>query len=983
MTFPPAASVVPDRTVAIVGIGTRFPGGLHGPDTFWQALLERRDATVEIPEQRWKTMVDQIAEEQRPQQPYRAGVVEDIDAFDHEFFGITATEAAEMDPQQRMLLETVVEALTDAGIAPGSLGGTATGVYVGAVCFDQATLAFTPGRRTTMSNLSGTALSILANRVSYFLDLRGPSLTIDTACSSSLTALHYARQALENGEIDTAIVGGVNILLNGAMMAAFHEGGVLGATGATRPFDADGDGYVRGEGAGVVVLRRHADAQAAGDRIYALVRSTAVNSDGRTHGMFAPSSQAQADMLRTACARAGVDPRDVDYIQAHGTGTAAGDRIEAKALSEVLGAGRDSDDPVLVGSVKANIGHLEGGAGVAGVITAALALHHGIIPGTIHHDRMRPNLVRFPIRVPTTAEPWPERARGRARLAGVSGFGFGGTNAHALLQGVEEVPAEPLPTFIPLSAHSETSLRATAARWAPVVASAEDLTAVASTAVHRRDHNGPLYGTRTRQHAAVLAATREEAAAALEALGEGRPHPALFGPGSAPARPPRRVWVFSGHGSQWAGMGRDLYARIPAFAAAVDEVRAVLGAGMDRAPWAPGDPVDDFVSAQHAIFTVQVALARTWESWGITPEAVIGHSLGEAAAAHIAGALSLEDAALLVRVRSELLNETEGTGGLLATDLDAEHARLILDGREGRLAVAVVNGPSSTVISGENEALDRLQAELDAAGAWTRRVDSGVPGHSPILDPLVPRMRTALAGLEPREGRIPFYSTLSATLAAGTDLDGDYWARQMRSTVQLYDTLTAVAGEKHSVFVEIAPRSVLAHAISATLEARGVPLDVVPAGLPERDETGELLAAVARLSTHGHIASGLVPSGLTPVALPAAAWDRGPGSEPHAAPTELGSLLAAANGPQERRAAIVEVLRVMVGEITRTDPADLPLDEELGFLGVTSVALIEIRNRLQQAHPSLIGLPVAIIHAEPTIDRISEEIERHLAAQAL
>ncbi|GAB3209237.1 hypothetical protein GCM10027294_22820 [Marinactinospora endophytica] len=992
--MPPVSGARPDRShaPAIVGIGVRLPGGICGPQALWQALLEGRDAITEYSDQRWDDLLGQLSVEQRPARKWPAGVI-DIEAFDHDFFGLTATEAAEMDPQQRFLLETVIEALADAGIAPGSLAGTRTGVYVGASSFDHAITRFGERDRVTMQTMAGTAMAILANRVSYVLDLRGPSMSIDTACSSSMSAIHLACRDIADHDVDTAIVAGVGLLKSAGMTATFVEGGVMASSERVRPFDAGGDGYVRAEGAGVLVLKRREDARASRHRVYATVLSTTANSDGRSLGLFAPNPEAQADMLRTACARAGVDPRDVDYVQAHGTATAAGDRVEAKALSEVLGAGRAPDDPLLVGSVKSNVGHLEAGAGVIGVITAALALHHATIPPTINHDRIRPNLARLPLRVPTQVLPWPKRAQGRPRIAGASAFGFGGSNAHTLLESADDsARAEPAPVtehsssrlpsgrvLFPICAHSPSSLRATAEAWAPVVAKAGRLDQVASTALHRRDHGPALTTPRTRHRAVILAGAPEEAAEALEALAAGRSHPALRGPHTIGARPSRLVWVFSGHGSHWSGMGRRLSHEIPVFAEAVEDVRRALSDELGHPSWKPGEALDGFATIQHAIFTVQVALARTWLSWGLRPDAVIGHSVGEVAAAHVAGALSLSDATRLLRVRSELVARTAGQGGLLATELSPEQVREVISGQGDVLALAVDNGPRSTVVSGPEEALAELHARLEREGVWARPVADGVPAHGPFLEPMMPRMRDALEGFSPTETEIPFYSTLTAQAESGTNLDADYWARQMRSTVRLREAVVTAMGKRPTTLLEISPRTVLGVPLAQTLTAHALTGDVVSAGRADGDEVEQTLVAAAELSLYGHTPAGTVTEDLPPVPLPPVAWDRGQAtgvwsetSRDHAA------LLAQAEGPRERRQVLMDLLREIAGDILRRDPAEIPLDEEIGFLGISSVALIQVRDRLREVHPGLASLPVAVIYTDPTIAELAERIDGHL-----
>ncbi|WP_267887215.1 polyketide synthase, partial [Thermobifida halotolerans] len=580
--------MTPPPRIALTGIGVRLPGGVHGPDRLWDALVTGRDLTGPIPPARWERMLPQLSSDQVPERPWVAGVIDDVDAFDHGFFGVPAHEAARMDPQQRLALEVAVEALADAGIPLTSLAGTATGVWAGVAAPDQAALALRSGAPVRMADLSGLTFSMLANRVSYHLDLRGPSITVDTACSAAGTALHLARRALQSGEVDTAIVIGVNLLRHPGITAGFADAGVLAPDGTCRPFDARGQGYVRGEAALALVLRRTDTATRSRDRVYALVSGSAVNTDGRSPaGLYAPRAAAQRDLLRAAYADADLAPASVDYILAHGTGTAAGDAAEGRALAQVAATARA--DRLPVGSVKSVFGHAEGASALVGTAAAALAVHHGVLPPVPNHTRLRPSLARLPLRVPTRPEPWPQTSR--PRTAGVSAFGLGGSNVHIVLEQApgtppaEETAASPAHRLLAVSAPSEVRLRGTAAAWAPVVADA-DLGATASTAQHRRAHE--------KVRAAVVVSSAGQAAEALSALAGGHAHPALVGPHTAPEKPGRLVWMFAGHGSQHADMAATCYAALPVFRQALEEARAALAAHLGRQPWRPGEPITGF-----------------------------------------------------------------------------------------------------------------------------------------------------------------------------------------------------------------------------------------------------------------------------------------------------------------------------------------------------------------------------------------------------
>ncbi|WP_158562749.1 type I polyketide synthase [Marinitenerispora sediminis] len=947
----------PDTRAAIIGIGCRLPGGVHTPGRLWEALLKGETLTGPVPQDRWAAMSERLHPSQSPDRPWTAGLIDDIEAFDHQVFGINAHEAAEMDPQQRMILEVVVEALADAGIAPSSLDGTRTGVWVGSANVDHAGTVLEPAKRVTMVTASGVSPAILANRVSYQLNLRGPSMTVDTACSASATALHLARQSLELGEVDTAIVAGAQITMIPGFTAAFSEAGVLASDGVCRPFDADGDGYVRSEAVAVTVLRRLGDARENADRVYSVVRGSAANSDGRSPaGLYAPNPPAHDDLLRDAYADAGLDPAEVDYVQCHGTGTKAGDSAEGRSLARVLGQNRDAALPI--GSVKALLGHGEGAAGLVGVACTALGLYHSVLPPTMHHTRMRPALARLPLRVVTEPEPWPRT--GRPRVAGVSTFGFGGSNVHVVLeQAPEAAPApeggrrEAEEHVIPVSAASESRLAATAGAWAPAVAAEPDLARVAATAQHRRDHDTV--------RAAVVAATPTEAAAALRALAERHPHPAVVAPRTAARRPGPLVFMFAGHGSQYAGMAERAYERFAPFRAALDEARAALAAALGREPWRPGDPVGDFETAQHAIWLTQVAQSAQWRSWGHRPAAVLGHSLGEVAAAYAAGALSLGDAARVVAARSALLAETAPHGGLLVTDLSPEEAGAAIaeEGLAGALVVAAVNGPETAVVSGAEEPLEALRAALEGRGRYVRRVAHDVPAHSPAVEELLPRLRAALEGLAPsdtRDGTV-FHSTVTGGPVEGARLDAEYWVRQLRAPVRFTDALAAAA-PADAVVVEVGARSTLSRGAVRTLSAVGrSEAVVIGAATSEQSDQVALLHQFAALHTTGHRPERWpAPAHVPPVVLPVV-WQR----------TEEGALEEEADlpavlaedrpDPDAVRLALVRLVADTVG--TSADTVDST--EPLHLLGVTSVAVIGLRDAIRSAHPSLASFPVRLL----------------------
>ncbi|MEU1409286.1 type I polyketide synthase [Streptomyces sp. NPDC005728] len=797
----PVSSDGSQDAIAVVGLGCRLPGGVHGPDQFWRLLTEGRDAVAEVPAARWAEYGAV------PERVTRwGGFLDDVTGFDAEFFGIAPGEAARMDPQQRMLLEVAWEALEHAGIAPRSLSGTETGVFVGISGTEYGARSIGDLAAPDPWAATGAALSIAANRLSYVLDLRGPSLAVDTACSSSLVAVHLAVRSLQSGECGLALVGGANLLLGPGVTASFDEMGVSSADGRCKPFSGDADGIVRAEGAGVVVLKRLSDAQAAGDRVLARIRGTATNSDGRSNGLTAPNGEAQQALLRTACRQAGVDPSAVDYVEAHGTGTLLGDPIEARALGTVLG-GAGRRQPLLIGSVKSNLGHLEAAAGVVGLIKTVLALHHGRIPPSIHGSAPHPHIPfdDLGLSVADSVRPWP--TADRSALAGVSGFGFGGTNAHVVLEqensaGIEQDsrPRDAPRRFL-LGAATEGRLREKAKALAEWVEDTQVEPADLDYTLARR-----LDG---RYRAAVVARTREELVAGLR-----RPAPEVV-----PTAVPGPVFVFSGHGSQWAGMARQLLAEEPVFAAAIDRldpvVRAEAGFSL-RDDLLAGVEATTMDHVQPMVFGLQVALAELWRHYGVHPAALIGHSFGEVAAAVVAGALTEADGARVVALRSKLLASLAGDGAMALLEADAQEAARLVANEPG-VSIAVLSSPGQTVIAGSAAPVRRIVSEAEAAGRLAHLVKLDVAAHSPIVDTVTPTLVDGLSAITTNPALIPVYSTVVDGRPA---FDPDYWAQNLRRPVRFAAAVATAAEDGFRTFVELSPHPVLRHALSDNLADR-------------------------------------------------------------------------------------------------------------------------------------------------------------------
>ncbi|MFK4106913.1 type I polyketide synthase, partial [Streptomyces sp. NPDC019531] len=857
---PPESAPVPvsaalEEPVAVIGLGCRLPGGVHGPEDYWRLLTDGVDAIRRVPEDRWRDFTSFPPEDALPY----GGYLDDIAGFDADFFRITPREAAVMDPQQRILLEVVHEALAHAAVPAPSLAGTATGVFVGVSAPEYGSLTGADPAAVDPWAPAGGALSVTAGRLAYVLDTRGPSMAVDTACSSSLVALHHACVSLRTGESDTAIAAGVNLLLSPTVTVAFRRAGALAPDGRCKPFSPDADGIGRGEGCAAVLLKRLSDAERDGDRVLAVIRATAVNSDGRSNGLLAPNPAAQQALLASAYARAGLAPAHVDYVEAHGTGTPLGDPIEAGSLGVVLGAARDPDQPLLLGSVKGNLGHLEAAAGIAGLVKTVLALHHDVIPPSLHcSDGSALDDVR--LRVVSESEPWPRY--GGTAIAGVSGFGFGGTNAHAVLEewrpGVLPSPPaeEPVARLHLLSDVDAERLRDTASRLADRLRRSAAQPADVARTLAGRTGRGSV-------RAAVVARDREELVDGLDALVQGLPHRRVAtGERDLVGRGP--VWVFSGYGSQWDGMGRRLLAEEPAFAAAVEKLDAECGLSLYER-LASGIGLDRLEVAQPVLFGLQVALAELWRSYGVEPAAVIGHSLGEVAAAVCAGALDVSEGARIVAVRARLLSGLQG-GAMAVVDLADDELDALARDFPG-VHVAVHSSPGQKVVTGEERAMARLVRWLEGQGRTARSMRVVGAGHSPQVDPLLGELSASLADVGGRPPHVPVYSTVLDDPRGESVFDAAHWAANLRRPVRLDRAVAAAAADGHSAFVEISPHPVLARAITDTAPG------ALALGTLRRDADGraDVLTQVGAL----YCAGGRLPlpSGRV-IDLPAPRWKR-------------------------------------------------------------------------------------------------------------
>jgi acyl transferase domain-containing protein/acyl carrier protein len=871
---------VPAAPIAVIGVGCRFPGA-SGPDAFWKLVRSGGDAIREIPADRPGLS---FLRDPRPGKPGPlvnkwGGFLEGVDRFDAAFFSISPREADRLDPQQRLLLEAAWEAIEDGGQV--DLAGSSTGVFVGLWINDYEALLFDDPSRVDFYMTTGSGRYSASGRLSYAFGLQGPSLTVDTACSSSLVAVHLACRALRGGECDLALAGGANTILTPQVSLAYSQSQMLAADGRCKFGDARGDGYVRSEGAGVVALKLLSRALADGDPIQAVILGSAVNNDGKTSGFLAtPGQGGQEDLLRKAYADAGIEPGRVQYVEAHGTGTSVGDPVELSALGAVLGEGRPADQPCLVGSVKTNIGHTEGAAGVAGLIKVVLALKNGTIPASLHFETPNPAVpwATLPVAVPREARSWP--AREGLALAGVSAFGIAGTNAHVVLQAAPSAPdgasdaSAAAPRLLALSARSPQALKDLAAAWrAPLRSAPEDFADLCYTAAVRRAHH--------EHRLAIVARGGEEAAEKLDSFLQGE-HLDGGTPPAAAGGPPRVVFVFPGQGSQWLGMARQMLADSSVFRASLEACdRAVreesgfsvleeLAAGPERSH------LDQIDVVQPMLFSIQVALAAVWRSWGIAPAAVVGHSMGEVAAAHVAGILSLEDAAAVICRRSRLLRRTRGQGAMAVVDLSMSQAQAATAGYEDRLSVAVSNSSRSTVLSGDPAALDEVIAALERDEVFCRRVKVDVASHSPQMDALRGDLVEALRGVRPRPGLVPLYSTVTAQLADGTLMGAEYWARNLREPVMFSTAVGKLVAEGHSAFVELSAHPILLPAIQQELQYLRQEAAVLPSLRREEDERATMLESLGALHVLGSEVEWkeLLPAGGRCLRLPSYPWQR-------------------------------------------------------------------------------------------------------------
>lgn len=849
----------PTEPIAIVGVGCWLPGGIFSAAELLQTLRTGRDCVSEIPPDRWNADEFYDPDPLTPGKTYvrHGGFVDDIDRFDAAFFGVSDGEASRMDPQQRMALQTVWHALEDAGQAPRELEKSNTGFFLAMMNtngYSQMKGVYEGMDGVVAYDAMGDAMSITAGRVSHFLGLEGPCFALDTACSGSLVATHLARQSILSGECDSAIVAGVSSILHPGIHVAFSKVGLMSRVGRCQAFDASADGYVRGEGCMAVVLRRQSVAEARGDRILASIVSTAINQDGRTPALTAPNGETQEKVIRMALARGGVSPSEIGYVEAHGTGTPVGDPIEMTALANVYGPERTEDMPLYVGSAKTNFGHIESGAGLLGLVKAALSVSEGEVFPSLHFRELNPNIQigQAPISVPVKSRPWPNGVA--QRMAGVNSFGYSGTNAHAILRQSKPVETEnPAPVrpaeLLVLSAKASGSLSDLAESWEKYLekdppATLGDLAFTAATG-----------RAQLRHRLAVVGVDKKDWAEKLKAWRAGRtPQGVVTGQAKLGRSKPKVAFVFTGQGSQYAGMGRELYETEPLFREAFDRCATHIDAEMDQ-PLREvvfGERSAELLSntryVQPALFAIEYALAETLRKWGVEPDMVIGHSVGELVAACVAGALRLADAARFVVVRGRLMGGLPEGGAMLALDATREQVEDWIAGKEDEIAVATVNGPRSIVVSGTEDAVAEIDYVATTEGCRTKRLEVSHAFHSPLMEPILAELEQTAASFRPSTPRIPLISNVT-----GEPFDGpttpDYWSSHVRKPVLFHQGMQRLIDDHATVLVEIGPHAALTPAIAASFDVSK--LRLIPTLVRGQKDFASAMTALGALFSAG------------------------------------------------------------------------------------------------------------------------------------
>jgi thioester reductase-like protein len=893
-----------NEPLAIVGIGVRLPGQSVDVDSFWKFLAEGRSGIVEVPKDRWDIERYCQTDGSVPGTMVTSwgGFVDNLDKFDARFWGITPREAMRMDPQQRWLLEVAWEAIEDAGVPPSSLRGEKIGVFVGISTHDYSAIQGNDIDQTDAHTNSGSTLSIASNRISYLLDLKGPSLSVDTACSSSLVGVSIACRQIWSGECDAALAGGVNLMCAPHATVGFSKASMLSPDGQCFAFDARANGYVRGEGAGMIYFKRLSKALEDNDRIYAVIRAAVMNQDGHTSSMTVPGAEAQAAMLRRAYEEAGIRPEHVVYMEAHGTGTPVGDPIELSALGRVLSEGRREDNQCLLGSVKSNIGHLEAGSGIAGLIKAALVLHKDQVPPNANFETPNPNIPfnQWKLKVATQLQPLP-RIKGALPATAVNSFGFGGTNSHVVLQASPSpsraskssqgsaTPAERAqrPYVLPISARDDVALRNYVKAYDDFLATTghplADICYSAGACKEHHDERLVFLGNDADEMRSRLQSWLANAAAEEESKEtSAKPLPGVYF-GRAVSEAEDIVFVFTGQGAQWWAMGQELIQREPIFRAtleAVDErIQSLGGFSLIEEMTRVEDTskINDTHIAQPAIFALQVALAELWKSWGITPSKVVGHSVGEVAAAYVAGIYSLDDACQIIFHRSRLQHQTQGQGKMIAAGVSAREARGLIGNLLHNVQIAAVNSSNLVTMAGETKSLKEIAAKLESNGTFFRWLAVDYPFHTHLMQPIRDELLDVLADIRPQPSKIPFVSTVTGGIFSGEKMNAEYWWSNVRNPVLFAPAVSAMIYGGDTLFLEIGPHPALKTSIEECLSVAGEHGAVMHSLKRKTDEVENILSNLIALHIHGVAPidwSALNQCGRNSVRLPTYPWSR-------------------------------------------------------------------------------------------------------------
>ncbi|WP_432001030.1 beta-ketoacyl synthase N-terminal-like domain-containing protein, partial [Streptomyces sioyaensis] len=1024
-----AGSTIPlphGEPIAVIGLSCRLPGAAD-PDALWELLRDGRSAVTEAPADRWSA---ELLAQSGVSEPARGGFLDDVAAFDAAFFGVSPREAQSMDPQQRLALELGWEALESARIRPERLHGHRTGVYIGATVEDYAVLVHQQGPEALDHHTpTGLNRGLIANRLSYHLGLRGPSMTLDTAQSSSLVAVQTACDSLRRGDCDTALAGGVHLNLAPESTIAMARFGALSPSGRCHTFDARADGFVRGEGGGLVVLKPLSKALADGDHVHCVIRGGAVNNDGGGPGLTTPDAAAQEEVLRLACARAGIHPGDIGYVELHGTGTKVGDPIEAASLGAALGTDPRRSTPLPVGSIKTNIGHLEGAAGIAGLLKVVLCVEHGHLVPSLNFATPHPDipLDALNLRVQTESDAWTAQ-EGRQLFAGVSSFGMGGTNAHLIVGRTEESDqpdsadgaesadggdsadgADGADGGESASSSSTSSSAQSSATgvggvvpWVVSARTAEALAAqaerlaerVAGRGLSAADVGWSLVASRSSfEHRAVVVGTEPgELTAGVRAVAAGRPDAAVT-LGEATDHSGGTVFVFPGQGSQWVGMAVELLDSSPVFAGRLAECEAALEPFVDWSLTAvlrgdEGAPGLDRVDVvQPVLWAVMVSLAEVWRAHGVEPAAVVGHSQGEIAAACVAGALSLADGARVVALRSKAIRALSGRGGMVSVALPRPDVEELIEPWGGRVSVAAVNGPSSVVVSGDDDVLGRLVEECREREVRARRIEVDYASHSAHVESIEETLREVLAPVEPRKSSVPLFSTTTGEWLDTAEMDAGYWFTNLRRTVEFAPAIEALTAAGHHTFVEVSPHPVLTMPVQETVEAAGAEGAVV--GTLRRGEGGlaRFYASLGELYVQGvdvDWSPAFAAHRPRLVDLPTYAFQRERHWVEHTAERprrtaidEPGrSVGPTADSPGTNRPTLDVVRDHAAAVLGHREPSALNMGRTFKDLGFDSVTAVELRNRLNRA--LTVRLPSTALYNHPSPTRLAGYIDAEL-----